>query len=61
MKSLPQQIVRGLFGSFSPFLAIESQKREGLLDELERIAREEFNGEVHRTMTTRLYTAQRKN
>lgn len=52
--------VRGLFSTISPILALQPDQQKQTLDELERIAREEFGGEVRRTMITRLYTAQRK-
>lgn len=52
--------VRGLFSTFSPILALEPDHRQRALDQLERIAREEFAGEVRRTRITRLYTAQTK-
>jgi SAM-dependent methyltransferase len=51
--------IRGLYGSFSPILSLEAARRVELLDEIARIADEEFGGRVERTLTTSLYTAQR--
>ncbi len=47
-----------LFRTYSNITIL--QERETLLNELERIAREQFNGRVIRNMTTCLYTVRRR-
>jgi len=49
--------IRALYGSFSPVLRLEDAKRTELLDEIARIADEDFGGRVSRAITTALYTA----
>jgi SAM-dependent methyltransferase len=51
--------IRALYGTFSPILRLEPPRRNEILDEVERIARDEFGGRVSRRLTTSLYTAQR--
>jgi SAM-dependent methyltransferase len=51
--------IRALYGSFSPILRLEDAKRTELLDEIARIADEDFGGRVSRAITTALYTARR--
>lgn len=47
--------VRALYGGFSNILRMAPDARVGLLDKLEAIARQEFDGRVERNMTTSLY------
>ncbi len=51
--------IRALYGSFSPILRLEEDRREALLDEIARIAERDFDGHVKRTLTTSLYTARK--
>lgn len=51
--------LRELFATFSGWLALDDAKREPLLDEVERIVREEFGGAVTRPHRTVLHTARR--
>lgn len=53
------QGIRDLFGSFSPFLAVEPGKRDELLDEIARIAEVDFGGRVTKPLVTALYTARK--
>ena len=54
----PEQTV-ALYATFSEINA--RQDRQRVLSEIGRIARDEFQGRVHRNMTTSLYTARRSN
>jgi SAM-dependent methyltransferase len=47
--------LRALFASFSPWLAVEPDLRSRLLDEVERLAVEEFGGIVERPYFTAVY------
>ena len=38
--------IRALFGTFSPILVVERERRNEILDEIARIARDEFGGRV---------------
>ncbi len=49
--------IRGLFGTFSPIRALAPDRRDALLDEIRRIADEEFGGRVTKPLVTALYTA----
>jgi len=51
--------IRSLFASFSPVRALAPDRREALLDEIARIADEEFGGQVAKPVVTALYTARR--
>ncbi len=51
--------IRGLYGTFSPVLALVPDRRESLLDEIARIADADFGGQVTKPLVTALYTAQR--
>lgn len=51
--------IRGLYGTFSPILRLADARRVAILDEIARIAEEEFGGRVGRRLTTSLYTARR--
>ena len=57
--SLKPKEVRSLFEGFSQIARLPSVKREGLLDEFEAIATQQFSGLVERNMTTVLYVFQR--
>lgn len=47
--------VKALYGNFSSIQRLTPRAREALLDDLARIAREQFDGRVIRNMTTCLY------
>jgi trans-aconitate methyltransferase len=49
----------GLYGTFSPIHALEPARRQTFMDELARIADQQFGGRVERPFTTSLYTARR--
>jgi SAM-dependent methyltransferase len=49
--------IRGLYATFSPIARLEEPRRTEILDEIARIAREDFGGRVERTLLTSLYTA----
>ena len=51
--------IRALYGTFSPIARLEHARREEILDEIARIARDDFGGRVDRTLVTSLYTARR--
>ena len=51
--------IRGLFGSFSPILALEPGSREALLDSIAHLADTEFGGRVTKPVVTALYTARK--
>ena len=51
--------IRALYGSFSPILRLEAGRRDEILDEIARVAEQDFGGRVSRTLTTSLYTARR--
>jgi SAM-dependent methyltransferase len=52
--------IRDLFATYSPFLALPEAKRSTTLDEIERVAREEFDDAVVRPYVTSLFLAQRE-
>ncbi|MEM9656313.1 MAG: SAM-dependent methyltransferase, partial [Actinomycetota bacterium] len=52
--------IRTMFGSFSPWLATDPSIREPLLDDLEALAIERFNGVVERPYNTAIYHARRR-
>lgn len=54
----PQEL-RRMFASFSPWLALEPDIREPLLDDLEQLAVDEFDSIVERPYLTPIYRAQR--
>ena len=47
--------VKALYANFSSIQRLTPRARETLLDDLARIAREQFDGQVTRNMTTCLY------
>jgi SAM-dependent methyltransferase len=51
--------IREIFSTFSPFLSVDERTRTEMLDELERIAREEFGDLVEKPLATALYTARK--
>jgi SAM-dependent methyltransferase len=51
--------IRALYGSFSPIIRLEPDRRHALLDEIARIAEDDFGGHVERALTTSLYTARK--
>ena len=53
--------IRGLFATFSPIARLEPARRDEILDEIARIAREDFGDQVVKPVLTRLYTAQSPN
>jgi SAM-dependent methyltransferase len=51
--------IRSLFATYSPWLALPEAQRTATLDEIERVARDEFGDEVTRPYLTPIYLAQR--
>lgn len=51
--------IHRMFGSFSPWLALESTVRGKLLDALANLVEQDFGGTVRRPYLTPIYTAQR--
>lgn len=51
--------IRALFATFSPIARLDDAKREAILDEVERVAAEEFGDRVVKPILTSLYTARR--
>jgi SAM-dependent methyltransferase len=51
--------IRGLFGSFSPILALEPGRREALLDAVAHMADTDFGAQVTKPLVTALYTARK--
>jgi hypothetical protein len=51
--------VRALFGSYSPWLALPPDRRAVVLDALEHLAEENFDGVVERPYLTPIYIAPR--
>ena len=51
--------IRTLYGTFSPIARLGDERREELLDEIARIARDDFGGRVERTLVTSVYTARK--
>ena len=58
-RSFSSQEIRSLYGSFSSITSLSEGARERLLDELVRVAEEEFGGRVERQLVSALYCAQR--
>jgi SAM-dependent methyltransferase len=52
--------VRALYATYSQFSALEPAERTRILDQLARIADEQFAGRVERVMCTALYTARKR-
>lgn len=52
--------LRALFGSFSPWLALEPERRARVLDATDALARDEFDGVVERPYLTAVYAAPRR-
>jgi SAM-dependent methyltransferase len=51
--------IRALYRSFSPIARLRADRRDDLLDEIARIARERFHDRVERTLLTSIYTGLR--
>jgi SAM-dependent methyltransferase len=51
--------IRALYASFSPILALDSDRREALLDVIARVAETDFRGRITRPVVTALYTARK--
>lgn len=51
--------IRALFATFSPIARLDEPRRGAILDEVEPIALEEFEGRVVKPILTSLYTARR--
>lgn len=49
--------IRGLFGTFSPILALEPTEREALLHAIAEVAETDFGGRVEKPVVTLLYVA----
>jgi SAM-dependent methyltransferase len=58
-KTFDAKGIREIFSTFSPLLVVDEELRTRTLDELERIAREEFGDEVEKPIVTALYTARK--
>ena len=58
LTSTPEEI-RALYSTFSTVTRLPAREQLEVLDELERIAREQFGGRVWRPMMTIVYTARR--
>jgi len=52
--------IRALFATYSPFLALPDEQRTRVLDEVERVARDDFDDRVVRPYLTSLYLARRR-
>lgn len=50
---------RHLYASFSPIRRLDPARREPLLDEVQRIAEQDFGGRVERTVTTSIFVARK--
>ena len=48
--------IRGLFGSFSPVLTLDPERRDALLGSIAKIAERDFGGRVTKPLVTGLYT-----
>jgi SAM-dependent methyltransferase len=53
------ETTRALYATFSNVTRLPKPDRDSLLDEIERVAREDFGGVVHRPMLTVIYTARK--
>jgi SAM-dependent methyltransferase len=51
--------IRALFASFSPIIVLDEPTREALLDDIARVAADEFGGHVSKPVLTSLYTARK--
>ena len=51
--------IRALFGSFSPLLSLDPDRRQALLDSIAEIAVRDFGGQVTKPVVTALYTARK--
>ena len=51
--------IRALFGSFSPVLSLEPERRVAFLDSIAEVADRDFGGRVTKPVVTALYTARR--
>ena len=49
--------IRALYGTFSPILRLDEERRTEILDEIALIAERDFAGRVGRALTTSVYTA----
>jgi SAM-dependent methyltransferase len=58
-KTFDAKGIRAVFSTFSPFLVVDERTRTEVLDELERIARTQFDDRVEKPIVTSLYTARR--
>jgi SAM-dependent methyltransferase len=52
--------IRALFGSFSPVLSLEPDRRAAFLDSIAEVADRNFGGRVTKPVVTALYTARRR-
>jgi SAM-dependent methyltransferase len=53
------QGIRGLYSTFSPLSVLEPRAKEAFLDEIARVADEQFGGRVEKPLVTSLYTARK--
>jgi hypothetical protein len=52
--------LRALFGSVSPWLALDAERRTRTLDAMDALARDRFGGVVERPYVTAVFAAQRR-
>ena len=58
-RTFSSQEIRSLYGSFSSITKLPEEPRERLLDQLTRVAEDEFGGRVERPLVSAVYSAQR--
>jgi SAM-dependent methyltransferase len=58
-KTFDAKGMREVFSTFSPLLVVDEERRTRTLDELERIARDDFGDRVTKPLVTALYTARK--
>ncbi|MGH7754052.1 MAG: hypothetical protein ACREN5_14695, partial [Gemmatimonadales bacterium] len=53
------QTIRALYATFSNVTRLPRSGQESLLDEIERVARDDFHGTVDRPLLTAIFTARK--
>jgi SAM-dependent methyltransferase len=51
--------IRALFATFSPIASLDPERRDAILDEIARVAADDFGGRVVKPILTSLYTARK--
>ena len=51
--------IRALFATFSPIARLDTPQKSAVLDNIERVARDDFGGRVEKPMLTTLYSARK--